>query len=605
MNCMKCGTALLNDVKFCSVCGAKCSGNEQNRPVDTVLNEQSSPQVMPQLYVQLPQQIPPQQHVHPQPLQYHAPLVSQPQEKSVVAIIIGFAAAAVLMVVLTVGYFVFFDNTDVPVRTVVADGNRWDDDMGFEWDYITSDWDIGYSAEEDEPADWPTFDDVDDFWPVDVDDELDEIMLGDFAFGQTAMDFFNPNASTRRVVLAGWFPTFFQSDRERPDPNDPGIANFHFAQLQFNNLVRVKNEMNVIIEYVSVYRGTVLADLTAIVMAGDVLGDVHFLPGIDTVTAARTGLIQPLDSFVPANNQIFTDPQTMVVRTWLMGTPWSFDMNSGWNIGPGLRVNLDMMEILGLQNPVDLWYAGEWTWANFRRLAREATFSSTGGSIDHVGLGGDTFALFFHLMAANDGRVINYDNPNNLVLAFNEPNSLQALEFAADMLYFDRSLRILHAYIADENVLMSPHQPWDFYSVPYRFTIVPFPLGPANTSGNTHMQAFPQAHTVPAGVWDPGFVFDVLDQLSRWGETPAQLVEQLEQFRINNWHTAEDMRRFAYIAEHTRSVELGMIMWPLLGDANDAFFNAWVDGTMTVPQAITAYTPQLQAIVDEWAAGRW
>jgi hypothetical protein len=277
--------------------------------------------------------------------------------------------------------------------------------------------------------------------------------------------------------------------------------------------------------------------------------------------------------------------------------------NGVWQQGLSLIVNLDMIDRLGLVNPVDLFEAGNWNWDTFRQFLNDATQSVGGGAIDHVGFNDDAWALFIQLIGVNDGFLV---NPHTFQVDLGSPNSMQALELIYEIIVEDQSWAGAHEDIPDENIALRAMHAFSWGDVEFRFDMVPWPAGPGNTSGVTTVQTFPQGFTFPIGT-DVDFSFQMWDEVYSWmGPTPDLLREVNIDQVAGRVHYETTLQRFlTYIEPHTRQRhEIGWIATP---EFNPFFVENFLENflarTMTPATAVATFEAPLQDIVDRWLAG--
>jgi hypothetical protein len=146
------------------------------------------------------------------------------------------------------------------------------------------------------------------------------------------------------------------------------------------------------------------------------------------VQAVRN-LVKPLDTLFDFNN----DPvyNARFIRTaglWkgrvygLQASPYSMP-----DLGMFYRKNL--LDGMGLPDPITLYNEGNWTWDTFFNLAVQATRDfNNDGVIDQYGLNGDVYRVYSALLYSNGGRVVEYSpSTQTFSLAFEKPAGMKAL----------------------------------------------------------------------------------------------------------------------------------------------------------------------------------
>ena len=416
-----------------------------------------------------------------------------------------------------------------------------------------------------------------------------------------------PGREYRELVLTGWFmPTRLTADDngvlEEPDP--AVTENYHIERMMWDNLQRVMEEYNVSIRFEERSPVDILTELGPSVMAGSPIADIVMMQGIGAVASAMNGILHNVRDISPANSPVWSNPIGLRPAVTLTDGTFSVWHNGVWQTGWALVVNLDMVDRLGLDNPVELFESGNWNWDTFRQVLQDATQASAGGEIDHVGFAADHWALFTQLIGVNDGFMV---DPVTYQVALGQPNAMAALELAYNILIEDNTWAAGHEGIPAENILLTPMHANGWGNVPFRFSIVPFPAGPNNQSGVTTAQSFHQGFAFPIGIEDPEFVFHILEEIYRWtGDTADALREQgLEAVR-GRLHYEADMTRFLnYIEPLSRQRhEIGWIATPdFVPFFVENFWENFADRTMTPATAVTTFEQPLQDIVDRWLAG--
>ena len=410
----------------------------------------------------------------------------------------------------------------------------------------------------------------------------------------------------REIRILCWWEYSISSDSPMPSPDDPG--NFALDMMWYDNIRRIEDEFNAYIRTPVVTYDDMLPMLTASVMAGDPAADIFMMTGPNTLSALVNNLILPASQFATPDADIF-GPNALVARAaqW-DGEIWSFH-RAEYDLGPGaLGVNLDIINAIGAENPVDLFNRGQWTWHAWREIMMLATRDTTGdGVIDQFGMAGHPGDFIGNLIAANDGYMID----NDLQFAYDHPNTLVALEFAYDLFATDR------VWFYDSGLGGMDSGDWNrnFWSfqegraafwiyarwamddaVPFEYALVPFPIGPNNTRGYTNTMGFPQALVIPVGVLNPHDVYDMYQEHMTWAYGGLMSEGAVEWIRGGMLDEA-DVWRLLHDAGFTRKFDMGNVV-PQYNWIHGDFAAQFFDGEATVAQAIeTARQPQ-QDLID-------
>ena len=414
-----------------------------------------------------------------------------------------------------------------------------------------------------------------------------------------------PPREHREIIVAGWWQSFMDSTEEVPTPDDPG--DYVTRSLQWNHLNNVvMPELNISFTYLQLPGFEILGLVTASVIAGAPIADMVMMPTFDVFNAALGGILQPLEDFVPAEHRIFSDQPGVIrpVFTFFDKT-WTFLANHPTTHGYGLLVNLDMVNRYGLDNPVELYERGEWTWDNFRRLMQEATFSSTGTTIDYAGLGGDIAGMFAGMIPSNSGWMV---NPNNLDLELDSPQTIMALEFLYDILVTDQTYARNHGDddFPLERTLFRPFEAWQVGDVEFDFDFLPFPMGPMNTTGATNFYTPTTAFNIPVGVEDPFFVFSAYEAFLGWCDGDLELLGSSVYQNVRaTFPTEASVQRLIQMMRFPSQVFDPAIVMPhgFFYDTVNNMRNGFMDRTLTPASAIESFRPPLQNIINEVIEG--
>ena len=401
----------------------------------------------------------------------------------------------------------------------------------------------------------------------------------------------------------------FAWDGEEPDPAE--AQNYFIDRLIWDNSQRVLQEFNFTLEEVILEYEYMLETLTASVMAGDAFADIILLSGGMQLSAIRGDLIQPLDSLGLANSDILGPQVYSHVFLHAFGHPWAFWDNRPEANGMFMGVNLDLINAIGAQNPVDLFNNGQWTWDAALDIMRLATRDTTGdGLMDQFGVAGQPGDIAFNLMGANDAPMVSDD----LQYAFDHPNSIRTLEFI-DAIFREGLWQYDRAHAPDfnnwgvnfwafheGNAAMFPAATWAMNDgdLPFEFAALPFPLGPDNTSGNVRLTGWDQALVIPhASRWNGADVLMVYEEFSAWpGDEPELMIEDGLGWPRGIFLTEDDVQRVVYVGRHTNR-DLGMVI-PEYSWVLNQFIEYFANNEMTVLQAVETHRGPRQEMIDNF-----
>jgi len=342
------------------------------------------------------------------------------------------------------------------------------------------------------------------------------------------------------ITFGGWWEGVLPFAPTNPDwePDPATSGNYLIDRMIWDNARRVEQEFNISFYHNIIYYHDNIPLLTASVMAGDPISDIQMLSGGMTLNAVVGNLIHPLDTInLPGSDILGANVFAHIVSSG-MGHDWTFIDNQPDPHGTSLGVNLDIINAIGAPNPVELYNQGRWGWNEMMEIMRMATQDTTGdGIIDQFGIAGQPSYITMHLVGGNDGEVMSPD----FQFYFDSPNTMQALEFAESIFLeglwqYDRSGNPniydwglnFWAYLEGRSALfvtatwaLQDGQP------SFDYAVVPFPTGPANTSGNTWLTGWVQGLALPAGsAWAPSDLLMIAEELYSWpGSDPGLMME--------------------------------------------------------------------------------
>ena len=406
---------------------------------------------------------------------------------------------------------------------------------------------------------------------------------------------------------------------------DPEGGDYARLRLQYDNRVRVEEAFNIVIEPVAMGGGTAFDVMTVAFLAGEIYADAMNMSTGPAIRSMLAGYIYPLDVLaarLPVELDLFTTQYTawpcLVVdgHTWNMARPLP-SMNNA-----GIFVNLDIIEAFGAPNPVELFYAGEWTWDAMRQIMEMTTADTTGdGNIDTWGASGSLNGAIRHLMIANDAVTLDV---STLELGHTTPEAMAALQFvydifangwwmagdwahetpsrgmAANDLSFGRGLSALGIGTTPGNI---NNQLQDGFNA--NLSWVPFPAGPNNTSGYTSESGGRGGAGVLVGVEDPHYVLWILDELFAW---PGELWYEMEFTADMEWARRfmpdeASVQRIFREGMYGQRIDLGY-RTGITGPLHQNMVENWWNGTMTVAQSVEYWRAERENAAHEFF-GNW
>ncbi len=291
-----------------------------------------------------------------------------------------------------------------------------------------------------------------------------------------------------------------------------------------------------------------IEQITTSVMANDPVADLILLDLGQILPLAAQGLLLPLNDFVPETADMFTTKQSMHSGGLLLGKDYALLNSSAATTGYFLGVNLDIIEDLGLENPVELYKNGQWTWDKLEEICIAATRDTDGdGTNDVYGISGAPYEIAFNLIMANDGYMADAATRKQ---GLDDPRTLEALNFFNKLYSEDKVAYVANNDIDDWNGNRFGYaegksalflcQDWLLGTAPsFNFSILPFPCGPANESGKTFMDVV-QGACIPKNVNNPLWAYIVFEELNGY-QTLEEKSEGTIEWLSGLYQTEEDV----------------------------------------------------------------
>lgn len=193
---------------------------------------------------------------------------------------------------------------------------------------------------------------------------------------------------------------------------------------------------NVKIDFQTVGWNNVTETYTARLLAGDSKYDVWGASqGIAYYDLIGEGAFLPMTDIVPPE---YYDTISNELRTELEMLAFQGEI---YGIGPSTHsalyspsielsvYNKDMFEREGLEDPYELYLAGEWTWDKVTELAKKLTKDTDGdGVIDQFGITGIWAHAAPSVMISNGGNIMQLDENGRMVYTMDQRAALEAMQ---------------------------------------------------------------------------------------------------------------------------------------------------------------------------------
>lgn len=150
--------------------------------------------------------------------------------------------------------------------------------------------------------------------------------------------------------------------------------------------------------------------------------------------------------------------------------------------------NKTMFEDYGMETPLELYEAGEWTWETFRQSAMDIMDYDEEGNVTVWGFDSWVYDLW---VLSNGGKLVEYTEDGGISLTLNDPKTVYALQFMQDGYYKDKFINpqgnITHTtdFVSGKVAMMADglYRINDFTDMKDEWDFVPMPLGPDNEEG--------------------------------------------------------------------------------------------------------------------------
>jgi hypothetical protein len=410
----------------------------------------------------------------------------------------------------------------------------------------------------------------------------------------------------RVIRLGNWWNSLSEHIFEEPDPTK--VDDYEVAMLIWENAQRIRRDWNVEFEHVHIGHAQMIPFLTSSAAGGIAEVDIVHLEGGMIFAAATGNLILPLDTIAA--------PTSDVLGARIHSTPGVFFDNYYWTFnthmfnagGTAVGVNMDLVRSLGLPDPVTLYNSGEWNWENFLNIMRLA-----GETSGNFGIAGNHGEFTLSLIAANDGILV--DENYNFGVA--HPNTIEALElvdtiFRERLWYYNPVAgmelgdwgRNFHSF-KDGNSVFWPAMTWSSEDITFDYHILPWPRGPANTTGATWFQGWSDGLAIPVSVEDPEAVLMIFEELHAWPGPDGgwRHLEESVNWPMGVFRHEEDVWRMLRDVGETGKLDFGLMLRvggvgfaDIFHDVTSDLFNQYATPT----EAVEVHRGVKQAMLDQF-----
>lgn len=135
-------------------------------------------------------------------------------------------------------------------------------------------------------------------------------------------------------------------------------------------------------------------------LAGNAEADIYWIPTIWLTEIAKSNAIVPINKWLNKHGKKINDD--VIEMTNLHGQVYGFSPEP-FTGEKGLFYNVELLEDLGIDDPVDMWNAGNWNWDTFEALAIQAKAAL---SSEQAVLGGNPAIYAESLIPLNGGSIV-------------------------------------------------------------------------------------------------------------------------------------------------------------------------------------------------------
>ncbi|MCK5387844.1 MAG: extracellular solute-binding protein [Candidatus Izimaplasma sp.] len=264
------------------------------------------------------------------------------------------------------------------------------------------------------------------------------------------------------------------------------IDPFHEAysgteQLEKQELQRlIEEQLNVVINYEEYppSAGWGPSRINAIIqssVSGDPLSDIYWITSDWVQQLADAEALADVTPYLNTHGSNIDDSYLEVGS--YQGGNYGFEVGNV-QIGHGLYYNADLVENLGVDNPTDLYLAGDWNWTEFEIWATDVQTQLSAQGDDMFALGGMLSYYAMNMIPLNGGSLINSVTAR---VSFAQKPALDTYDFLTN-LYNKGLFELSPQYDAGSpewmagKVAMYPGSLW-FVTADNRWGMLPFELG--------------------------------------------------------------------------------------------------------------------------------
>ena len=408
----------------------------------------------------------------------------------------------------------------------------------------------------------------------------------------------------RRIITIGtWYDRYYVS-KHTDITDDPQLADPETAQMRLENMRKIEEKYNVVLEYVNLTFEGLQESIQTSIPGGAPDVDIYEVDIQFGIPAVLNGYAVSLEEMALQGTDVFTTQHVLKYlgltgqqQTYLFAPTSSGSVNAFV-----LAFNMGLIREAGLENPQDLYDRGEWTWAKWRGYLRQLTKDTDGDGMPEVyGFSGYWTYLLTNLLMSNGAGIASGETET-----LSSTGAREVLALIDQMYNRDKTARPWDSSNWNINNELYAAGLSGFWigadwlfgeqggaELPFEIGVVPWPCGPSGDSEtNRHSKPQTNWYFIPQGTEDPRFVYDVIFDWINWYDGDLSVGVDLGWSR--NMYMTDRNFEYAMLMDSRPGFE----MWDSLGV--DASFTSLVLGEMTPAQVIEHDSPLYQEALDSY-----
>ncbi len=307
----------------------------------------------------------------------------------------------------------------------------------------------------------------------------------------------------RTIKVAAWYD-------QKPAGNTAG------EKARLDKLAELEKKYNLKFEFVSVPFAEYMDKFTTTMLAGEPFADIVLMELKRSLPVIKQDFVMPISEFTSATDDINNEQRLLMKLPAIGGTEYSFFYPEVSIVG--MYYNRDLVKKLGVQDPQELYSAGQWNWDKFLELAKAATRDTDNdGKFDTFGYSGWAADAARHLGVTNNALFVYED----LTLGLSDPKYVETMEFVNRLFNVESVVRVKTGNkmdwgetntFRDGDVLMSINHDWNMGGLPFEVGIVPNPAGPNFDGVHTYANTAQAGWFIPKGIKDAGLIYSIWEE---------------------------------------------------------------------------------------------